>query len=87
MDPPVTYDDGDQSPLKGEKAQFLRNQWAEGMDYNPSTNPWVSDWCKVLWCGDYQGMMDILRNKTEEETIHHDDDWKKCFLFLQKFNL
>ena len=20
-------------------------------------------------------------------TIHHDDDWKKCFLFLQKFNL
>ena len=68
MDPPVSYDDGDQSPLKGEKAQFLRNQWAEGMDYNPSTNPWVSDWCKVLWCGDYQGMMDILRNKTEEET-------------------
>ena len=43
MDPPVSYDDGDQSPLKGEAAQFLRNQWAEGMDYNPTNNPWLSD--------------------------------------------
>ena len=68
MSPPVSYQDSDQSPLRGEAAQHLRYQWSSGMDYNPVTTPYLSDWLKVLWCGDYQGMMDILRDKTEEET-------------------
>ena len=32
---PISYDDGDQSPLSGGDAQFLRNMWAGGMDYTP----------------------------------------------------
>ena len=45
---PVSYDDGDQSPLAGEEAQFLRNKWANGMDYHPYDQEFVylSDWLK-----------------------------------------
>ena len=32
---PVSYDDGDQSPLSGRKDQFVRTLWAGGLDYNP----------------------------------------------------
>ena len=51
---PVSYEEGDQSPLSGDQAQFLRNMWAKGMDYAPS-NPkiiYLSDWLKTIYSGD-----------------------------------
>jgi len=66
---PVSYDDGDQSPLKGMKSQNLRTQWASGLDYSPY-NPqfhYLSDWMKVIFSGDYQGFLKLIDGKTEEE--------------------
>ena len=66
----VSYDDGDQSPLKGMEYQSLKCQWASGMDYAPY-NPifhHLSDWMKVLFSGDYQGFLRIINGKTDEET-------------------
>ena len=62
--PPESYDDGDQSPLSGERAQFLRNQWASGMDYAPYEPMfrYLSPWLKVLYCGDYDSMVKMLEN-------------------------
>ena len=69
MQPPVTYDDGDQSPVTDYHGQqIMRAKWVTCFsDYNPLATPWMSDWSRVLFCGDYEGMMDILKDKTEEE--------------------
>lgn len=55
-------DDGDQSMLKGDKAQVLRNQWGGGMDYNPAhpRNSHLSPWLRALWRGDYQAVMQFI---------------------------
>ena len=66
---PCSYDDGDQSPLKGLKSQSLRTQWASGMDYSPY-NPqfhYLSDWMKVIFSGDYQSFLKMIEGKNEEE--------------------
>merc|ERR1719233_2106406 len=44
-------DDGDQSKLRGDRAQVLRNQWGGGMDYNPAHpgNTHLSPWLRALW--------------------------------------
>ena len=67
--PPVSYDDGDQSPLDGERAQFLRNQWSNGMDYVPYEPMfhYLSSWLKVIYSGDYDSMMKMLEDKSEAE--------------------
>ena len=46
---PVSYDDGDQSPLSGLKDQFVRTLWAGGQDYNPDSTFFVyhSDWMRT----------------------------------------
>ena len=36
------HGDGDQSMLSGNDAQILRNQWSDGMDYNPLENDQLS---------------------------------------------
>ena len=62
--PPLSYDEGDQSPLSGEASQLLRYQWASSMDYQPH-NPlffYLSKWLRTLYCGDYEGMMTIIGN-------------------------
>ena len=69
VDPPHSYEESEQSPLSGEASQFLRHQWASGMDYQPH-NPfffYLSPWLKTLYGGDYEGMMKILKNKTDAE--------------------
>lgn len=67
--PQVSFDDGDQSPLNGEKAQFLRNQWSTGMDYVPHEPVihYLSSWLKIIYSGDYDSMMKMLENKSETE--------------------
>ena len=66
---PVSYDDGDQSPLKGLKDQFVRTLWSEGLDYNPD-NPvlvYHSDWMRTIYRGDYEGFLEMIKNKNDEE--------------------
>jgi len=62
----VKLDDGDQSPLKGDKAQVLRNQWGNGMDYNPE-NDHLSDWMKSLYRGDYDAVMKLINSQEKEK--------------------
>jgi len=59
MDMKGGFGDGDQTPLKGDKAQVLQNQWGNGMDYNPvhPGNSHLSDWLRDLWRGDYEAVM------------------------------
>ena len=67
--PNVSYDDGDQSPLSGESAQYLKNQWSTGMDcvpFEPRFH-YLSSWLKVIYSGDYDSMMKMLENKSEAE--------------------
>jgi len=54
-----SYGDGDQSPLMGDDAQFLKYQWSTGMDCNP-LNPlsnYLSGWLRALWWGDFEEVM------------------------------
>ena len=67
--PPVSYDDGDQSPVMDLQSQeFLLIEWENCILHYNTELSWMSDWSRVLYNGDYQGMMNILRNKSEEET-------------------
>ena len=66
---PVSYDDGDQSPLSGRKDQFVRTLWAGGLDYNPD-NPrlvYHSDWMRTIYRGDYKGFLEMIKDKKDEE--------------------
>ena len=59
-------DDGDQSMLKGEKAQALRNQCSKG--YNPADpDNDLSGWLRALWVGDYEAVMSFIDMVKEEE--------------------
>ena len=63
-------DDGDQSKLKGDEAQVLRNQWGGGMDYNPAhpDNDHLSGWLRALWRGDFGAVMGFI-DKVEKDEI------------------
>ena len=66
---PVSYNDGDQSPLTIEKDEFVRVLWAEGLDYNPD-NPrlvYHSDWMRTIYRGDYEGFLEMIKDKNDEE--------------------
>ena len=69
VSPPLSFEESDQSALSGEASQFLRNQWASGMDYRPHDPDffYLSHWLKTLYSGDYEGMMKILQGKNDEE--------------------
>merc|ERR1712110_633550 len=68
--PNVSYDEGEQSPLSGDSAQYLKNQWSSGMDYQPHEPLlyYLSSWLKVIYSGDYDSMMEMLEDKSEAET-------------------
>jgi len=65
--PNISWDEGDQSPLKGEEAKFLRCQVGMGMDYDPYRSPHLSDWLRTIYCGDYEKLLRLLRDKTDDE--------------------
>merc|ERR1711953_1170747 len=67
--PNISYDDGDQSPMSGERAQYIKNQWSTGMDYVPHEPifHYLSSWLKVIYSGDYNSMMKMLENKSPTE--------------------
>jgi len=61
-------DDGDQSILRGDKAQVLVNQWGGGMDYHPAHgNTHLSPWLRALWRGDYQAVMQFMEKLEKHE--------------------
>ena len=61
------FDEGDQSPLTGREALNLQNQWQMGFDYSP-LNPF-SHWMRVIYTGNYGGMMSILEGKSDMEVM------------------
>jgi len=66
---PISYEDSDQSPLKGKAAQILRNLWAGGMDYLPYSPRYfyLSDWMKTIYSGDYEGFIKMIEGKSEDD--------------------
>ena len=68
-DPPVYYEDAEQTPMKrdSQKAKLFIEEWFHSIKYDPLLSSWLSDWCRVLMCGDFQGMMNILKDMSEEE--------------------
>merc|ERR1719392_199885 len=64
------YDDGDQTPLKGDALQFLKYQWSSGMDCNPLSphNDHLSGWLRALWWGDYDLVMSFI-NRVKKDQI------------------
>ena len=63
-----SYDEGDQSALIGRDAWALQWQWSHKMDYSP-LNPHFSEWMKVIYTGNYSGMMDILRHASNAKKL------------------
>ena len=66
---PYSYEESDQSPLKGNEAQLLRNLWAGGMDYKPfsPTFFYLSTWMKIIYSGDYEGFLKMIEGKSEDD--------------------
>jgi len=68
---PLSYDDGDQSPLKRQdrNAKILRIYWTSGLDVLPYMPEfyYLSDWMKVIWSGDYEGFLKIIENKSDKQ--------------------
>jgi len=60
---PVQYEDGDQSPLSGDKASILRCNWSSGMDYGLHTPQFRHFSPALIAC--YMGNLTIF-NKTVE---------------------
>ena len=69
LEPPITFDDGNQSPISdSNEYDLLRIEYVTYLtDYNPLNVSWMSDWSGVLFCGVYEGLMDILKDKTVED--------------------
>jgi len=66
---PLSYEDSDQSPVKGDKAQYLRSQWGGKMDYRPECEEiwYLSDWLHSIYMGDMEMFLEELEGKSEDE--------------------
>ena len=64
-----SYEESDQSPLTGIRAQYLEIQLRDGLDFAPylAKNSHLSDWLREIWIGDYRGMMRILEKLDNHE--------------------
>jgi len=58
------YEDSDQSPVTGEKAEVMKSFWSEGLEY--TSHP--SNWMTCLYCGDYKTMMKFI-NRLEKDQV------------------
>ena len=64
----MRFDEGDQGPLVGEDATYLQDQLDHlGFDHTP-LNPF-SLWMKVIFTGNYEGMLSILEGKSDMEVM------------------
>merc|ERR1719369_2217098 len=66
---PVTYENPDQTPLKGFEAQVLRFKWSESMDYLPHEPiiSYLSDWLMNLYLGNYDYFMKQVEGLSKEQ--------------------
>ena len=64
--PTVCYEESDQSPLTGDASSLLKAKCTTAMDYAPHTRHSTA-WARVLFAGDYDGMLKILEGKTKDE--------------------
>ena len=53
MQPNVSHEESDQSPVKGLDARKLLYDLSIGLDYSP-LNSHLSEWLRVIYCGDYE---------------------------------
>jgi len=62
------YDESDQTPVTGVQADYIKIQLWSNLDMMPCKSEYthLSDWMKVIWCGDYDGMMAILKHLDED---------------------
>ena len=60
------FDDGEQTPLTGERATKAKALWAIFMDWHPHIK-YLSPLTKCLLLGDYEGMMEEIGEKKGEE--------------------
>lgn len=72
-EPPTTYDDPEQTPLKnGYEAQMLREKWACGMDmphsmHRPMGLGYFSDWFMAAFLGNHDDFMEIIKEMSKAE--------------------
>ena len=66
---PTSYEDSDQSPVSYLPGQFVMNLWEMSMDYVPfePMYHYLSDWLKTIWRGDYQGFLNMIKDKNPNE--------------------
>ena len=76
VEPPLSLDDGDQSPVTDlVKQHQLKIDWESYMgNYVPIPQmlPWMSGWSTTLFIGDYQALLDILKDTNEMELFRCD---------------
>ena len=60
------FDDGDQTPLTGDRATDAKRLWAIPMDWHPNIE-YLSPFTKCHLLGDYDGMMDLVGDKKGDE--------------------
>ena len=60
------FDDGDQSPLTGDRGRDAKRLWAIPMDWHPNIE-YLSPFTKCLLLGDYDGMMDLIGERKGDE--------------------
>jgi len=67
--PPVTYEDPDQSPLKGFEAQVLRYKWCYSLDYRVEVPviKHLSDWLVNIYLGNYDYFSKQLEGLSDAE--------------------
>ena len=66
MPPNVTHDESDQTPVKGIEAKKLCFDIGTGLDYFPVL-PYLSDWLRTIFCGDYEKFSMLLHDLSSEE--------------------
>jgi len=65
-EPNVSYEESDQSPVKGQEAVKLFTDLSTGLDYSP-VYPHLSCWLRTIFCGDYHKFLGFLRGLSEDE--------------------
>ena len=60
--------DGDQSPIYGRSGRKMKYVWVSGLDWDP-TSPFASMWMKCLAAGDYDTMLEHIKEASTVKTL------------------
>ena len=67
-EPLIKTGDGDQSPIYGTRARKMKFMWVNGLDWNPFS-PFASMWMKCLAAGDYDTMLEHIKEASTVKTL------------------